>query len=531
MIQTPMRRRALLAAVAGTLAAPRISQAQGSRVLKFIPQSDLGTLDPIWTTVYVVGAHGAMVFDSLYGLDSDYRPQPQMAEGHKVEDDGKTWLIALRTGLVWHDGEKVLARDCAASIRRWAVRDGFGQTLLAATDEIDAPDDRTIRFRLKHVFPLLPAALGKTGPNICVMMPERLAKTDPFKQVSEMVGSGPFRFVAKEHLTGSRIVYERNPTYVPRPSGVASLTAGPKIVHFDRVEWHILPDVASAAAAMRTGEMDWWENPSYDLLPSLRQSKNLTVTRMNAFGSMAGMRFNHLHPPFNNPALRRAVIGAVDQEEYMTAVATADRRNWTAGVGFFTPNGAMATSAGLEALTGPRDLDAVKRAVEASGYKGEKAVVPVAPEYASFAALGNVGVDMLRKIGIDVELRTADWGSIQRALTSAEPVERGGWSAYLAHPSGVDFADPATHYWLRANGRAAPRGWPDSPRIEALRDEWLVTADLSARQRIAADMQRQALIDVPYIPLGQALGSTVYQNNVTNIVFGAGPLFWGVRKA
>ena len=138
-----------------------------------------------------------------------------MAEGHRVEDDGKTWLITLRDGLAWHDGEKVLARDCVASIRRWGARDSFGQTLMAATDALDAPDDRTIRFRLKRPFPLLPAALGKAGSNVCVMMPERMAATDPFQQVKEMVGSGPFRFIAKDQVAGSLVAYERNAALCP----------------------------------------------------------------------------------------------------------------------------------------------------------------------------------------------------------------------------------------------------------------------------------------------------------------------------
>ena len=523
-----LRRRALLAAA---LAAPSLARAESSRVLKFIPQSDLAVLDPIWATVYVAGAHGMMVFDTLYGMDGAYQPQPQMAEGHTIEDDGKTWSITLRPGLAWHDGEKVLARDCAASIRRWGVRDSFGQSLMAATNEVDAPDDKTIRFRLKHPFPLLPNALAKTGPNVCVMMPERLAKTDAFKQVTEMVGSGPFRFVAKDHVAGSLIAYERNEQYVPRPHGTPVFTSGPKIVHFDRVEWHVLPDAASSAAAMRTGEFDWWENPSFDLLPLLREGKNLTVAKTNPFGNMAGMRFNHLNPPFDNPALRRAIVGAINQEDFMTAVATTDKTNWTTGVGFFCPNSSFANKAGLEALTGPRDLDAVKRAIEASDYKGEKAVIPVATEYASFAALGNVGIDLLQKIGLNVEMRATDWGSMQRGLASMEPPDKGGWSAYLSHPSGLDMFDPATHYWLRANGKAAPRGWPNSPHLESLREDFLVSNDAAARMRIAEDMQRQAFIDVPYIPLGQTHASTVFQKNVTGILNGAGPLFWNVRKA
>ncbi len=520
-------RRGLLAA--GALAMPRIGAAQAKRVLTFIPQSDLSILDPIFTAAYVTRHHGMMVFDTLYGMDSAYQIQPQMADGHRVEDDGKTWLITLRDGLKWHDGESVLARDCAASIRRWGARDSFGQTLMAVTEALDAPDDRTIRFRLKRPFPLLPAALGKPGSSVCMMMPERLASTDPFKQITEMTGSGPFRFIARDRVPGSLIAYERNENYVPRPNGAASFTAGPKVVHVDRVEWHVIPDPATSAAAMKTGERDWWESPTFDLLPLLREAKNLTVAPPDPPGYISGIRFNQTQPPFNNPALRRALLGAVSQEDYMTTVAGTDRSGWDTGVGVFCPGSPMASDAGMDVLTSPRDFAAVKRAVIASGYNGERTVVHVPSDLASLKALGDVGVDMLRRSGLNVDARYTDWGSMLQLLAKTGPVEEGGWSAFHTNWSGLDQFDPAVHLWIRGNGKAASRGWPESPKLEALREEWLFAGDDTARKRIAADIQRQVFIDVPYIPAGRFLPRMVYQRNVTEVLSGY-PLFWNVKK-
>ncbi len=530
MNRSTMRRRRFLAASASALAAPAIAAAQGRRVLTFIPQSDLAILDPIFTAAYVTRHHGMMVFDTLYGMDSSYRIQPQMADGHRVEDDGKTWLITLRDGLAWHDGEKVLARDCVASVRRWGARDSFGQTLMAVTEALDAPDDRTIRFRLKRPFPLLPAALGKPGSNVCMMMPERLASTDPFKQITEMIGSGPFRFIAKDRVPGSLIAYERNAAYVPRATGEASFTAGPKIVHVDRVEWHVIPDASTAAAAMRTGERDWWEAPTFDLLPLLRQAGTLTIPPPDPLGYISGIRFNQTQKPFNNPALRRALLGAISQEDYMTAVAGTDQANWRSGIGVFCPSSPMASDAGMAVLTGPRDEAAVKRAVAASGYQGERAVVLVPSDFPSLKALGDVGVDMLQRAGIAVEPRYTDWGSMLQLLAKTGPVEDGGWSAFHTNWSGLDQFDPAVHVWIRGNGKAASRGWPDSPLLEALRQDWLYAADDAARQRIAADIQRQVFVDVPYIPVGQFLPRTVYQKTVTDVLNGYA-LFWNLRKS
>jgi peptide/nickel transport system substrate-binding protein len=272
-----MKRRTFLAGTAATLAAPYVSRAAGQRVLKFIPQSDPTVLDPIWTTAYVTRNHAFMIFETLYGIDSAYKPQPQMVMGHVVEDDGKRWTLTLRDGLAWHDGGKVLARDCVASIRRWGKRDPFGQTLIAYTDELSAPDDKTIVFRLKKPFALLPDALGKPGSNICAMMPERLANTDAFKAITEMVGSGPYKWNDKERVAGSLAVYDRNEAYKPRAGGTPEWTSGPKVANFDRVEWHIIKDPGTAVAAMQSKEMDWWENPTNDMLPVLQQSTQVRI--------------------------------------------------------------------------------------------------------------------------------------------------------------------------------------------------------------------------------------------------------------
>src|SRR6516164_8614960 len=248
-----MLRRTFLAASAATLALPSITLAETKRVLKFITQSDLAVLDPVWTTAYVTRNHSYMIYDTLYGQTGKqygYKCTPQMVAGHVTDNDGKTWKLTLRDGLVFHNGDKVLASDCVPSIKRWGARDAFGQALMARTDELSAPDDKTILFRLKQPFALLPDAMCHGASNMCAMMPQRIAETDPFKQFTEVVGSGPFRFKVDERVQGSLFVYERFDKYKPREDGEASFTSGPKVVHFDRVEWHVLPDPATKAAAL-----------------------------------------------------------------------------------------------------------------------------------------------------------------------------------------------------------------------------------------------------------------------------------------
>ena len=300
---------------------PAIVRAEEVSTLRFIPQVDL--------TFHRSAFHDGVSHANprLHGVRHAVRSRRatcalhrRCSRAHTVERDGKLWKLTLRAGLLWHDGERVLARDCVASINRWAKRDLFGDALMAVTDELSAPDDRTIQFRLKKPFPLLPNALGKVGSPMCAMMPERLAMTDPFKQVTEIVGSGPFRFVAAERLQGSRNVYAKFEKYKPRESGPQEWTAGPKIVHFDRVVWTTIPDQATATAALQNNEQHWLEHATHDLLPLMRRNPNLTVSVIEVTGDLQMMRPNHAHPPFNNPAIRRAVLSAIDQRRFMEAV-------------------------------------------------------------------------------------------------------------------------------------------------------------------------------------------------------------------
>lgn len=524
---TTVRRRGLLAGTAAVLAAPTV-RTQPARVLSFVPQADLAVLDPIWTTAYVTRNHGYLVFDTLFGQDAAFQPALQMLDAATTENDGRLWRLTLRPGLFFHDGEPVLARDCVASLRRWMARDAFGAALAAATDELSAADDRTVLFRLRHPFPLLPDALGKTPTLMPAIMPERLARTDPFTPVTEMVGSGPYRFLPRERIAGARVTYERFAAYRPREQGVAEWTAGPKIAQFDRVEWVVMPDDFVAAAALQTGAVDWWENPTAALVPALAANPALRVRVPDPTGSIAVLRLNHLQPPFNNPAVRRALLGAVNQAEFMRAVAGADPAMWRAGVGMFCPCTPMASDAGMEVLNGPRELRRVRRALREAGYDGERTVILSATDIPFRKALAEVAADMMRTIGMRIETQATDWGNILQRRESRLPVEKGGWSVLPTTLSGLDLSTPVGHA-LHTTGETAWLGWPSSERIEALRQDWLVTPDLEIRQRICADIQRQAWIDVPQIPLGQFQQPTAYRAELTGMLDGF-CMFWNVRR-
>ncbi len=523
-------RRQLLAAAAGDLAMPAVGRAAGSSVLRFVPQADLAVLDPIASYAYVTRNHALMVFDTLYGIDIDNRPQPQMVASHLVEDDGLRWTLTLREGLRFHDGTPVLGRDAVASIRRWAKRDNVGQALWAVVDELSAPDDRTIRFRLKVPFPMLPAALGKIGTNVAAIMPERLAATDSALPLTEMVGSGPFRFLPAERVPGVRAAYERFADYVPRKDGTTSALAGPKRAHFDRVEWTTIPDVATTAAALQTGEIDWWEQPAPDYWPILRRNPALTVRNIEPYGLAGVIRFNFLQSPTNNPALRRAALAAVSQADVMTAIAGEDRSTWKDHVGFFLPGTPMASDVGMSNLKEPPDRSAARKMLEASGYGGERIVFLLQSDIAAMKAQGEVVADALQQIGMRVDLQVMDWGTLLARANNRQSPDKGGWHIFGSLTVGVGVLDPSGNNFLRGSGTTAIYGWPDIPDLETLRTAWFRAPDDAARAAICARIQAVAFEQVPYIPTGMYLPQTATRADIVDVQQGL-PLFYGVRRA
>jgi len=524
-----LRRDLLKGAAALPLAAPALAQPAGARTLVFVPQANLTSLDPIWTTATVTRNYAFMVFDTLFGTDDALQPQPQMAAGHIVSDDGRRWTITLRDGLVFHDGVPVLARDCVASLQRWMKRDGLGATIASRMDALEAPDDRTIVFRLHTPFPPLLTALAKTQPSAAMIMPARIAATDPFKQITEVVGSGPFRFVADEYVSGSRALFARHEGYKPRDDAPSSV-AGAKRAFMDRVEWRIIPEAGTAVNALRAGEVDWLEMPIPDLIPVLRKDRNVVVGRLDPYGLYPVLRFNHLHGPTANRGVRQAILAAIDPREVMQAVMGDDAATYNAPIGCFLPGTAYANAAGMDRLGGTAGDAKVRAMLASAGYAGEKLTLLHPTDQPFYDAMSQVVAATLKRVGVALDDAAMDWGTVVQRRSSREPQEKGGWSLFCTSFPALDWVDPLSAPALRGTGASAWYGWPTNAKTEALRDRWIDSVDAGERKRLAAELQAEAFEDALFVPLGQYFQSGAWRSNITGQLKGQPPLFWNVRK-
>jgi peptide/nickel transport system substrate-binding protein len=295
------------------------------------------------------------------------------------------------------------------------------------------------------------------------------------------------------------------------------------------VVWNFIPDPATASAALQQREVDWWENPTIDLVPQLKRDKDLTIVVKDRTGEIGCLRFNQLFPPFDNAAIRRVVVEAMDQKEIMEAVAGAEPSLIKTDVGIFVPGTPMASTVGVEITRGPKNYDKLKKDLIAAGYKGEKIVVLAATTIPIIWAEAQVATDTLSKIGFNVDMQSLEWGTVVQRRASKNPVDQGGWNIFYTYLGGFGNISPAPDIGIRGNGAGAWFGWPNNPKMEELYAAWFEAEDEAAQKKICEEMQVNFWQDPPYAPLGMFQSPTAFHNYMKDVPEGW-PQFYNLKK-
>ena len=434
--------------------------------------------DPIITTAYIARNHGYMIYDTLFATDENFDIKPQMVKDYSVSDDKLTYTFTLRDGLKFHDGAPVTSADCIASIQRWGKRDGMGQKLMDFTKELTAVDDKTFKLVLKEPYGFVLASLGKPSSNVPFIMPKRMADTPADKNVSEEIGSGPFRFVAAEFQPGLKVVYEKNPDYVPR-NEPPSWMAGGKIVKLDRVEWINITDYQTAVNALINGEIDYIEQPPHDFIPVMKKSKDVQLVDYNKLGFSGMLRMNWLYPPFDNVKARQAVMLAVNQQDYLDAQIGNPDYQMLCPAMFVcgTPN---ETDAGAP----KQNLEKARELLKESGYDGKPIVMMQPTDLAIVAPLAPVTAQALRAIGFNVDMQSMDWQTLVGRRAKTDPPAQGGWNIFHTTWVNADMMNPLANVGVNARGKTGGWfGWPEDAQIEKLRDAYARELDPAKQKK------------------------------------------------
>jgi peptide/nickel transport system substrate-binding protein len=172
-------------AAAMFLSGTALTPVSAETVLRARLHADVRALDPHWTTQTIAGIHGMIIYDTLFGVDDDGVPHPQMVGDYSVSDDGLKYTFTLRDGLKWHDGTPVTTADVIASLKRWGAKDQAARAMFAHLDKMEAVDAKTFTMTFKAPYGLVLETLGKTGTMVPIIMREQDAK----KKGDEQTGS------------------------------------------------------------------------------------------------------------------------------------------------------------------------------------------------------------------------------------------------------------------------------------------------------------------------------------------------------
>jgi peptide/nickel transport system substrate-binding protein len=518
---------ALLVGLAGAPAA-------AETVLKIVPQADLKILDPFYTTGNITSNHGYMIYDNLFALDEKLEPKPEMVDTYTLSTDKLVWSFTLRDGLKFSDGAPVEGKDVVASVKRWAARIPAGQAMMRYATEIVATGPKSFEIRLKEPFgPMLLALAAPENP--LFIMREKEGLVDPNVQITEAIGSGPFIFVKEEWAPGNKVVYRKNPAYVPRaekPSGFA----GGKIAKVDRVEWLYIPEPATAVQALANGEVDMIEIPAADLLPVLAKNPNVELKVIDRIGAQAVLRPNALVPPFNNPKARQALLYLTgDQKDYLDAMvgnAKLEVPCWAVFV-CGTPLASQVGVGDWAKGNHKANIEKAKALFKEAGYSGEKVVVLDPTDQPLAHAQAQVTAAHLKEAGITVDLQAMDWSTMlsRRGSKDDPATNRAGWNIFHTWGGGLAMGNPLTN-----TGAPTPCdqsnwfGWPCDEELNKTRLTFFAATTPEEQKAVIDKVQAKFFETVPYVPAGQFLAPIAYRKNISGVLDTVRLVLWNIEK-
>ncbi len=522
--------RRAAAAVLSVLSLAASTAALGQNtVLRIVPHSNLAILDPIWTTAYMSRNHGYMIYDTLFGTDENAKIKPQMVESWTESLDHRLWTFKLRKGLEFHDGKPVTGEDVMASLQRWGKRDAMGSALMQFVQRMDSPAPDTFRIFLGEACGFVLDALGKPSSVVPFIMPKRIADTDPFKQIEEHIGSGPYTFKKDEFKPGDKAVYLKNTKYVPRSEPPSGSTGG-KRVYVDRVEWNLaLRDAQAQVNALQKGEVDIIEQLSFDHYESVKADANLQLPKTDKFGLQYMARFNHLQKPFDNVRVRQAALAAFSQEPFLRAQVGV-KALYRPCASMFVCGTPFGTTAGSD-IQSKSNMKKAQDLLKASGYDGTPIVIMKPTDLASIQKLPDVAAQLLRQAGFKVDLQAMDWQTLVGRRAKKDSVDKGGWHMFLTAWQAFDVWNPISNPAMDTRGEKSTWfGWATDDKLVDLRNQFMRATDDATKKKLAGEIHVRAFEIATHAPLGEFDAPMAARKNISGFFVTNGNMYWNLKK-
>lgn len=474
------------------------------------------SLDPHWGTQTITEVLTNHVFEGLYSLDEGYRPIPMLAESMPaVSRDGLTYTIRLRQGVRFHNGKEMTSEDVVASLNRWGKRSVYGKALFAQVADFRAVDKYTVEFKLKERSAIVEISLAVPN-NFGAIYPKEIAdKFPPDQRITEWVGTGPFRLAEWKPDQYIRMV--RFDDYKPLSGKANNGYGGAKIVYVDELRWIPVPDAASRAAQVESGDLDFGDDLVADAYDRLKANPNVQPLIVKPYYWLVAV-FNKKEGLMTNQKLRQAWQAAIDIEPIMKTVAGGKSE-------FYRMDSSLAFQelpawhTRIEGLPwNERNKEKARRLLREAGYTGQPVRFMTTQEYKWMYDFALVTKQQLEEVGFVVDLQVMDWSTLgQRRIQPKE---------YDVFTTGMgNFFDPTHHIYLGPNWP----GWTSDEEFLSLNAQLARETDYKKRYALWEQMTRTFYDKVPVIRYGDLFGLRAMRKWVKGFNDKTErPRFWGV---
>lgn len=471
----------LISAAVGVLMATSSLVHAGS-IINVAVIGEPDTLDPMISTKDIVTTITQHIFETLYAFDENWQPQPLIAASMpEITDDGKTYRIALREGITFHDGSVLNSADVVDSINRWIKTSSRAKALISIIETVEMDGDNSIVIKLNSPYAPLLSLLAFSNAGAAIF-PQEIIGEDG---LTETIGSGPY--LLAEHKPDQYIRLTAFKDYIS-PKGETSFAAGARNQTPDEIRFIPVPDASTRLEGVLSGQFQYADSIFTESFDRLNKSKTAEpVLRDNALWPM--FAFNHKQGLMANLNLRKAVQFALSEEDMLIAAGGEDRYFQTKAALY--PEGHLWHSkSGIEAYN---VADAAKAGeyLKAGDYDGTPLRILTSHQYEFHFKMAEVAKFYLEAAGFKVKLDVVDWATLGQKRNNPDE-----WDIFITHSPFLP--DPALVALYSPQNRI---GWKNSEK-EAMFEKFTRETDITKRKALFDSLQGLVFADVPFIKIG-----------------------------
>ncbi len=498
---------------------PVTSGPQFGGTLRIVSQASIPSLDPAFSGAYVSVAVGSHMFEAPLGWDLNLSDQPRMADRWELSNDNLTWTFTLRSGMKFHDGQPVTAKDVVTSMGRYLNGGHSTATLMRDfTDnenQFTVIDDLTFTVNLLEPYGAVPVGIARPFGSVYVMPDSVIHDTPATAGAPDWVGSGPYEFV--EWRQGDRVTLQRFEDYVARTEP-NSLYAGEQTAYIDTLTWLEVPSEETKIAGLETGEWDIVDGAGLDFFERTDENPDLVVPvykpgHRSDFRPWAGF------PPFDDLLARRALQVGIDIEAAMFSLG--GRELWDLCPAVFYCGTPLETDVGADQYYNVNDKELARELVAQSSYNGETVVLLNPNDYATITPVGLVIKKEIESLGFNVEQPALDWATVIGTFGEERSTTYAGLTAWASHWC---CGEPLSDFYLDGDGWFTAK----IPELKRLRVEYAQASTQTEQFRIAEELQLEAYKNVVVVYLGTWYAIFPHTKKLQNFQVKAFPYFANV---